>query len=881
MTALTADQIANTTADQFTVRHRYFASGTQYNTLTLAHYQVQPPTGWTVAGSVITTPAGWTEITDSVYWEGSFTEQWDEDRQYWQADLRGQDYDSTLLSLGMTVAGFVRYTRGVYDTGWTLEWLGAVTKYNWANDYRNGENWDITFGGTDTQLERHDAPRLVAGAINLIDGASISPSDTLVTPASEAGNGEFVGATVDVSADKMIDGRMNTLWISELPPSITGDTKAAACKINEVFFKPVAGYAAANVWWIEIFNNTEYPLPLKRQHLIAYTAAGKECHIQLAKSDSNLTLGAYEFMIVCRNRALAESYVGSFQQAAIVLETDTLSPTELLDVYDQTIDGTTYQFLSVDTAYCQFDLNPTGGWVFWWEKSATFYGGGFQDAVKWGTSVTGPDGADWSQWTGAPVDISALVAGQSIRRVPACGDSGTNAEWTAGIPSPGDYFSETSARWFKVELAPHESTLTVQATTTSTTLTFAEGAQGWPWAGQGVCEGDVFDYTGRTANTLTGVSNISADHAIGAAVYPYVDASAQTGWRLSDITVRRPPGLPRIKRLRCWTSPYADIRTYDEASFWVDYVEPFYTIENGTFSGTTLIETGAVYDIKIQLLPPSPTTAGRWVRTFLIAIDAMWGDGRAKVNELLARGTDMEIGGTFAPTIGTTRVADLAAYLLDSYTWLAAADFTDNTGDSWGVIGNVATAVRPVPTVLADLARSHGCVVRYAPTGQVSFERNPWWPSGTGLESPPMPLYIFTTSDVRGELRSAAERSTLTGVAVMAHDPSGAVLPRMVFPPTATGSQVTEITDVTLRDEIAAINLAFYTYLKMGMEVRVELIVKGIGDWCQPRQRVVIDRGDGYVGQWIIERVTRRWRYDQDRQQFETTLDLRSYMGMP
>lgn len=865
-------------AEGFDVRHRYFAAGADYDTLTLAHYQAVPPTGWTVSGDAITPPSGWTEITGIVTWAGELTLEWRDQVETWRASLAGRAYDPQLLGQGRAIVGFVRYRVDSYDWGWQCEFVGAVTSYQWSDAHRAGEPWQISVGGTDTQIATSDGPRIVTGVVNLAEGADLAPSATLAVPAVEAGNGEFVGATANVDPDNMIDGRLSTPWIAADAPTITGEGAVAGHKINEVFAWPVAGYATDGVWWVEIFNNAADSSGLEVNQFLAYTAAGKIAVIALPQTK----LYAGQSIIICRNRAQAEAYAGSFQQAAQVYETDALGSREFAGIVHKSgIDGAgnpiSWDELTTTGQYCQFDLNPAGGWVFWWQEGGWLPGGAFLDAVKWGASVAGPGGSDPGQWTGATVALPPTA--QSLRRSPACVDSGTAADWVAGIPSPGGYFTPNSAQWVKVELRPHTSTLASDVAAGATSLTFAEGTAGWPAGGEGVIDGDVFAYTGRAGDTLTGVTGLLA-HAAGSLAYPYAEGQAQSGWRSSEVRIKRPPGLPKIKQVRVWTSPNANCRNYDVYPFWVDYAEPFYTIVNGTQTAGGLSEQGALADIGIPLRPPRGDD--RWVRTILIAIDAMWGGGRAKINELVVVGDDMTVGGAFVPAVGSTKAAALAAYLVDGYSWLAAADFVDATGDGWGLIGGVATAVAPLPIVLQDLARGHGCVARYTPLGQVVFCRDPWWPGGAGtIDEPPYPLYGFSESNVREEIRFSGQQTPITGVAVAARDTQGNALPRHVYPPGASGSGVAEQNDVTVRSEKDAMNLAFYLYLKLAAEARATLTVRGIGQAMRPRQRARITWRGRDMGQWIIERVTRRWRWDGQTRRFETELELRSYMGMP
>jgi len=681
---------------------------------------------------------------------------------------------------------------------------------------------------------------------------------------------------VTIADTNMIDGAMATLWISQNVPTIEGEGAAAAHRINEVFFKPVAGYDASEVWWIEIYNNSGASTGDQVTFdILAYTSAGKIAHVVIPKGDVQEDGTA---IILCSNRSRAEAYAGSFNYAARVYEMDAMETDEFVSTGEN---ESGLQYIVTSGEHCDFDLNPTGGWVFWLYKGGWLGGGHWQDAVKWGSSVAGPGGDDHGMWTGAPIDISSLTPGHSLRRSPACTDTNTAADWTAGIPTPGHYFSASNAQWVKLELREHTSTLTDAITAASTVLKFDEGTQGWPSSGQGICETDVFDYTNRTGDTLIGVTNISGNHAKGATCHPYVDGLAQTGWFATDVVLRRRPGMPKLKRVRAWFSKYAGCRDYTEADFWEDYEEPFPTVINGTAAANGAIsENGAQTDLTIKIPGPDADGAGvigRWVRTILLAIDAMWGDGRCKINEIEVSAKESTADFVYSVSYGRT-AAQVASYLLASYTWLELADFTDNTGADWGLLSTISTAVSPIPTVLEDLADAHGCIVRYTPTGQVTFERNPWWPSGVADTTY---LYTISEDDVRGEIRFQLQRSPITGVAIIARNTAGEPLPRTVYPAGASGSSVREVTDVIVPDEASATLLAYYTYLRLANEWTAELTLRGIGEWCQPRQRVKINWRSNNYGLWIIERVMRRWRWQNGQRVFETILELRSHLSAP
>ena len=73
-------------------------------------------------------------------------------------------------------------------------------------------------------------------------------------------------------------------------------------------------------------------------------------------------------------------------------------------------------------------------------------------------------------------------------------------------------------KWESLNESNIQTTLGSSITTASTVIILADGSD-FPSSGAVLIEGDVIDYTGRTANVLTGVTNISRAHNTGDSVY--------------------------------------------------------------------------------------------------------------------------------------------------------------------------------------------------------------------------------------------------------------------------------------------------------------------------------------------------------------------------
>jgi hypothetical protein len=894
--ALTADQVANTIADAFDVRLRYFAAGADYDTLTLAHYEFgSAPVGWTISGDTITPAGGWTEVTDRIFGRGSLVQEWSGAAVRWHTELQGVNYLADYFAVDRAVLCLRRIVRGAYDSGWVVWWLGCIEAGRWRDDYRNGYGWQRSVRGTDATLRLTDAPRMTAGRTNIAEGASASASETLATPSVEAANGEFVGTTANVAAGNVVDQRLNTVWISQDPPSATTETilyNAQQPKIDEVFFAPIAGFDADKAWWVEIVNasTNDTVLSIWDTLFVTYTALGAHVATRFPAA-GNLEPG--ERLIICGNRATFEALTGGAKGAKTVLAADETPYSYVVSSWTETSAGSGFYTANLGTTWTRQTLNATGGYAMlapryfsaWTDK----------DGVKWGTDRALPSGVVAAEiWSGATVDISTLTDGQSIRRTYTGGGTGasnedteTAADWQIETyPTPGDKFSRTRFDWLLVTLPEHVSTLGDNITTSSTEIAIDEGTLGWPESGDGVIEGDTFSYTGRTATELTGVTGLASSHTAGATLNPYAGGAAQTGWHITSVQLRRRPGTAYVKRWELWVSESAGPGTPDgedpsDVLWRADYDEPHYGGSN--LNGFTGLGGGP--DLGVQL---APDTGGRWVRCLLINILEMYPEtgevsgARAKLNEVELTLDEMTLPDQGVTSLPGVNAGLFAGYLVEEYSWLQASDFYDATQAGWGEIGAVATAIQPLPVVLEDLANIHGCVLLWGVDGQLTWLRDPWWPGGitTHPDCAEGPIYRWEPGTVRGEIVFEQRQTDVAGVAVTAMDGEGNPLERVTAPPGVTGSGVREFTGLTVASQDAARLLAYKLELREKNQERGTLTVRGIGEWCWPTQVYYVEWPDGTArGTWIAERVTWSWAFGAAKQ-WSCTLDLRRmYVG--
>ncbi len=881
---LTAQQIANTTAAAFDVRLRYFVCGEQLAALTafeVAAFAVtdMPPVGWSTVGDTITPVAPWVELADVVH-EGTFVEQWSAGMTQWRTMIRGTGYDPAYLSQGMAICCLRRVvTPPSYDSGWWLWWLGVVDDSERHDDFRRGEAWSLTVRDVSATLTLTDSPRIVTGKVNLAAGATVTVSSTLATPAAEATNGEFVGATAAVGGDNIVDGRRATVWIGEDACSIIGETTVldGNLVIDEVFFKPVAGYDPASAWWVEILNKALTTIVLTSRSgetAFALYATNSDNQMAMLQFDAPGGYRAYEDrslesgerMIVCGDRRIFEAMTGGAPKAKYIFEAKshgTVAPSAT---------GTKTQ------TYRAMNLRAAGGCIaiatMWndltWgsERDVLVYGDGTRPSY-----LVTEDGVQ--TWTGAAVDITGIATGQSLRRSPSGTDTGTAADWIReSFPRPGKKWEPNSYGYALITLPEHTSTLAEATVAGQTTVSLTEGTTGWPSAGSGIIDGvDVFTYTGRTTTTLTGIpatgANAVGAHLAGVGLNPTNSAGeAQTGWLVDEIQVhRRSASQYAISNGSVWISRYAANDAPGTAGWESDYFHhwqitgpPAPLPRNGS---SLPYHAFAVRDV------PEP-----WVRAVLVKIDMMEDGGRPKINEVVISPQNSTLNVNFAQSAADGRAGDVIRYLLAQYTNLYMS-YTDSTPAGWGAIGNLSTAIARLPAVLADLARMHGCVLRWEPNGAAKLVSDPWWPGG---EQTTNFLYAFSEINVRGEWQVRRGRPAVARVALNAVDGNGNPLARVVVPPlntggdvipaagtpVSTGNSVREVSGLTVSRATDAVALAWHLWYQEQNQDWATWTVKGIGEWCRPLQRFYLlwSAADGsllMIGQYVAEQVRYTW----------------------
>ena len=932
---ITERQQLNTKTPSFSIQYRYF-SGPVFSSVledgvtALFNSWTAPDTG---------RPGGWTEITSRVSFRGSFASKKQGSSVTWTADLQGYDYSEALLGLSVTIVAWRQVYRPTGTVGapagwqsWELDFIGQIIERGETLDYRNGEEWTRKVGGIDTFLAGYNGPRLTTGIIRVTEGATVNGSTPLAQPELERDRGEFVGGSTTVSADNVVDGKPNTVYISDTVPASSANSWPGThwdgwTVVSEVFFKPIPGWPLERSWWVEIFNAREQDdtsgFGLTSGRFLGGDPSNDGNYVYDNVSGWPDRLERGHFAVVCANREIFDKLCGGARVGAkFVVDASQYNP--------------------------NFNLHPTDGGV------ATGEGGG----VAWS-----PGGAErrYSFWHSgyaawnptAGVDSDLVLTGYSI--VWNGGWPGVNNSMRADkfviepSPHPGNPGATNDSAWLKVTLPDNVCQLTAPVTGASTVIPL-NNYRGWiaPYEGetrQGVVQGNVFNWTSRDATGLKGVTWVNvpgAEIPVGTRVYPYENGIAQTGLPLTSTSIVRRKS-PVIENYRAWWA-YAEARDYNDVGWASDYYTHFHTVtrnsdlkitdELGIDQSPYLWVRTITYVIDRMLSPRARLTAEAydasvlevddttgWPATGTVSVfqpgaprivksysskdlhhlyltsQMMWiyavgsevineDFSRAKVNEITADLYQRALDWEGQPDLDGSRSADLAKYILTAWVGLKAEDFVDQSKLSTHIIGQHALAITPITTVLDDLARVTGCIVWYGRNGKIYWRSDHWWPNAEWDPGE----FTFDGDSVRGQASHSNTRSEVSHVILNALSVDGDPHPvRVVYPiPGGNGEPppwaiTKEINELVITRDADGVKLAQMKLEELLLGTRaIRLVTVGPGEWCMPSLKVYtyldLD-GDGSpeTVPWLIEEVNTSRDMDESAKSYTTELTLRSF----
>lgn len=700
---------------------------------------------------------------------------------------------------------------------WERQFVGQFVANDYADDYRRGQQWRRSVAGIGYNIGRKNASRMVFGPFDVMQGATVTvkDDDTLSDVALESDKSEFYGGLANVAESNMVDGKLNTVWISDSTPLIADDFydpgegriiypsgENGGVLVSEVFFAPPGGQNPDTAWWVEVYNYRAWggitdvkgfyvTIGSNPTHATEYTQAMTVCF----RMPEQYVLTTGRFGIICGSRTVFENMTGGAPRAQWVFDVSTIATNSFsVPPLDQT-DG----FVTAGTAIADMLIwSPSGAAR---KVQLNDYCG---HNCQWhGGSPTYPAVAAFD------VDGVSATSGYSIRRKADDymeGDADAAHFEINEYPSPGAHSSDRNGVSMIVELPENTDYLQAKITSASTSVELKNGTLiTLPSGSIYVDGGDTFQYTGRTGNILTGVTGISSDHLADTQIWNYGTFN-QFGTSPSD------------------TPSYALQTGYPIDAFgWRRRKTPVPThwqlyhsyLSNGVIGGTVIEyqesgwrntwyaqwssvgehpKDGLSWDITFQ----NNSQAWTWIRCFLLVIDQMSNLGRAKINELTARVA--RTGGAFDAGVssGSTEFDDYDVvldeststyvfyYLLHDYMGMAADDL-----DISGVtiiehkLAEFAIGLRPLSEVLDDLARMTGCLFYPSPSGVVYWLDDKRWPCTVG-----MPDAYITSADIRGELQYSDNATAcdyiILNVAIPFKD---TVLHERLLVPSAAGDQ--------------------------------------------------------------------------------------------
>lgn len=846
---LTEVQTLNTTTSNLGVQFRYFWGPV---------YVLQKTNGvasifssWTAPDTG--KPGGWTEITSTTRIDNTLTQRLQGSSITWEARVSGYGYVVGLLK-GNCFVAWRRFWRPEGTGGapagwqaWQVAFVGEITDDGLGNDYRRANEWEITVSSRERSARRWNAPRITSGRPRITEGASTAGSTTLATPVLEADQGEFIGSTADVGLGNIVDGNPATLWISSSALSApTGDDPPIGWDAGETFiecfFKPPSGYATAACWWVEVFRRRSQNETGEIDDLfIGKWNGGNPIVSQIVFSEDGVHLNNNmgEYKVICANAYWFQELFGNTMGSAGLIDASRYNH----GIVDPGLDG---MMAFGDRAIA---WSPGG--------AARSYPGYTFDTVLNSTSWTAGRSALYS-WTS---DYWAGTWGSNTYPHP-----GTNRRGPSG------------PMWVKVTLADNVCNTTAIVSASSTVIPLSNYI-GWfipagASSSQGVISSKVFNWTGRSAAGLTGVTWVNAPSSpisAGTRCYPYADGVSHTGYPVQSITLKRRK-LPVPSQVALYTSNFA-ARGYGTSGWETDYDS---VVLN--YGGTALAPA---------LLTASPGRNYRWVRTFQWLIRAMSDNGRVKVNEAEVELVQIAFDNAGQPTLDGGRSADLAKYLHCTWMWWNATDWSDLSDTMTHQTGYHQIAITPVSNVLDDLARMTGCLVYYGTDGKTYWLDDPWWPL---LSTRPALVYTFTATGYRGRIETQGsvtevEYVTLDGVSSEGgFHPVRYTVPAPVDDDPPTWAVVSELSGYSVQRDIDAYYVAVMEFerIMLGQQTGT-LTVKGAGEWCRPGQLIGVTwNPDAFTSApviWEITGVTTKVQSSTANPTYETRLDLQSFGG--
>ncbi|MBC8448230.1 MAG: hypothetical protein H8D78_10800 [Chloroflexi bacterium] len=844
---ITADQQSRTEAQAIDVELRLY---------TAPRYDVDEAA--IVADETYSVGAEWMEITAKVTKPVQFSNTWDVSRAIidWTAKVGGVLYDSVLLAPERMLLCMRRlWCLATGWTDWTVWFAGYIQALpSIADDHRQGGEWQVEVRSLSCFLEADDAPAHVFGRRNLAQEGTASASSTLAAIAGEMGKGEFAGTPV-VDAAQANDGNLDTLWISNLAPTVTAETPYVATgsdyAINEIYRETTA--EDANSRWIEIFCRHVGELGPGHvagdgfRYLSLWSeSTGKGLCFAPDKSNVQEIVAPGNHAVLCYDRRYFDGKWNAGD--AVVLEWRHLVCCDYSSGEDWTYD-------------------PEGD-VLYFYPLATNQGADPGEVVAWG-DVADPD--VWPNWSG--VAAAQPQPGQSLRRDPAgmiTGNVSNAGNFTLeDYPSPGKHYTGTDAdwEWWSVDLGTLTWTLGADLNVVDTTATISPDTDGLTGSGDILIGADVIAYTGKTSTTLTGVSGVAELHASGSALYQYENEAATSLWKVGGIGWERREVLDGTTRVvpqvfGAWTSTEASPVRPPTANWRDDW------------TGRKGVNDYNSFAWQFQLTTPVRA------RHVMLIIKKMRDDGRAKLNEVSVYPDEWTVENEDDTWLDGVDAQAIIEHLLITHYGLAAGQVSVVAN---AFMGDVSTQKASYLDVISELCRRTGTVMRFTRVPRVVVVKDLTW----GMHGALATWYTITRSAAFNVRMERRRKDRISQVQLVARNPQEGRTYVVSYPESAGEGGVRLIYDeLIVGSENEARQAAERMYKQLQATRRLEVSMSGISDeWCRPGARRVavtwdVDASDGDeldAALFLVESIEVTVKMGQPKG-YSETVRLREYV---
>ncbi len=749
----------------------------------------------------------------------------------WSAELRGINYNSSLLGRSKSILALWRFRPYEEDldewSPWVVAFLGYIKDSRVVDTYTQEKRWVATVEGVSQYLAETNAPAHQFGHTDLAEGKSVTTSSVLRDPFLERNSGEYVGYP-SLDGENVVDGNLDTVWISDDVPTVEPEEKIASrWTINEVYLEAPPGQPALQ--WFELYYKNpdgETEGDLKYYHVVNGGTEFNwvdEKHEFPAPVDNYINLdkkgrpmdadGA--FAIICSNRPRFEERWG--------------------------VGGAMHVLDWRDFQIGTWTVNPAGGFLAWFYQN-----GAVESIVWWGTAVPQKFGARGEfdgygpGWTGAT--IPTPPEGHSFRRNP-CGAKGSPDSAASFLadesnPTPGEAGDDTP-EYFSVELGTLGIELVAELAADEEDEMELNTTFGLLPAGTVMVNDEGITYTSRDDDNdkllgLTrGVVDDPAVHPIGSSVIPYEGGLAVDAHLVRQVQWKRRPVMsggtlvsPRTFRILFSVS---ESPIYPDDPAWDDDWKSFWT------------ETSQIYvanlppSIEWSAVPPGGTARARHV---LMIIRSMWGNGRAAMNEFHAYAATGEVvdgDGAAAGTTETPYSGEVVKYLLVNNFGLSSDQVT--LTDQGTQFGKLPTTKARYLQVIRDLCKKTGCSVYFGLDETVEHRYNPMFPL-RGLDSAET---TWDRDNARSVELSAPNMHNISQVILRARNEQEDLMYEVRYPPKplGLGSELV-VEDVALGSVTEALLMAEQIFRRRNGPLSVTVTPVGPAEWVRLGQRHLV-----------------------------------------